>query len=116
MPEVGLERSRVPTLIGKLAAATVTQHVRMNAEGHVGALTKTRHHLAKPRWGDRAAASSDTNICGPGGFSRCKRRNARSSEFERQWVAGSPLLARLTRIVFDLAGDRPRPAKKGQRC
>jgi hypothetical protein len=51
-----LKGTRVLALVGKLVAAGMAQHVRMDAEGHVRPLAKPRHHLAEPRWGDRSAA------------------------------------------------------------
>jgi hypothetical protein len=49
VPEVGLQASGVPALVGELVAAGVAQHVRVYAERHVRSLTQSGHHLAKPR-------------------------------------------------------------------
>jgi hypothetical protein len=36
MPEIGLQRSGVMTVVGELVTATVAQHVRMRLEGKPG--------------------------------------------------------------------------------
>jgi len=40
MPEPRLQRSRIMSLVGKLVAAAVPQHVGMDREGHAGPLAE----------------------------------------------------------------------------
>jgi len=44
VPEIGLERAGVVTLVGELESAGVSKHVQMDRERHLGSLTKPRDH------------------------------------------------------------------------
>ena len=48
MTEVLLKRPRVLSVIGEFEAAGVSQHVRMDREGHLGRLAKPAYHAPKP--------------------------------------------------------------------
>jgi hypothetical protein len=48
VPEVGRHGARILALIGEFVAAGVTQHLRVDAELHVGGFTKPGEHPTEP--------------------------------------------------------------------
>src|SRR5262249_3743317 len=99
VPEVCLQRPRIPPCVRLLVSAGVPQHVRVcldfepsGSQARLMSFWKLLTVIGEPR--------SDTNRNGDRpSASRCRRRSARSSRPVSGWVDGDPCFARVTASV-----------------
>src|SRR5260221_454693 len=59
MPKVILNGSRVVTIAGELVSRTMSQHVRVNLEGHSGLLSRALHQPIEPIGRERCSSLID---------------------------------------------------------
>ncbi|CAL1242114.1 protein of unknown function (plasmid) [Candidatus Methylocalor cossyra] len=88
MSHVALYSHRVVSVVGKLEAARVPEHVWMDGEGERGSLAHAGQHLKKSA-GETGAPRSDRKTYGE---KRVSQRSCRSSSWRRGWVLGMPSL------------------------
>ena len=56
MTEVVLERASVVAVVGELVSAGVPEHVRVDANWHLGGLTEALNEPMEANWADRPTA------------------------------------------------------------
>ena len=59
MPKVSLNGSRVVTIARELVSRTMSQHVRVNLEGHSGLLSRALHQPIEPIGRERCSSLID---------------------------------------------------------
>jgi hypothetical protein len=64
VPKIGLQRARVVTGIGKRITTRMPQHVRMDREGHPGALPDPMDQRVEALWRHRPAALGREHVRG----------------------------------------------------
>jgi hypothetical protein len=103
VPQVVLQRTGVPPIIGQLVARSVPQHVGMNRERKRARCADPCQRLADAGFGDRRLALG-WDTCLPSGCLCRKRRAARSSSPPGGCTDGTPRFRRVT--CSSLEGNR----------